>query len=251
MSIGLERIVTPFETLVARWRGAAHVVVLTGAGLSTASGIPDFRSPGGRWERYQPVPLPDFLAREEARSRVLALQGGDLEGDQSGAAQPGAPGARRPGSGRSPSSPGDAERRRPARAQRPAARAPDQRARHRLDRRVHALPPARAACRRAGDVGARRGGAAVCLRRSVEAGDDLFRPEPGRRRPAARDARGGRVRPLRRRRHLSGGRADQSDVRHGRGRPAPSPPSSPPRRLRSTTSPTPSSASRCRRSCRP
>ena len=49
------------------WREAERVVVLTGAGISTASGIPDFRSPGGRWERYQPVSIQDFLANEEAR----------------------------------------------------------------------------------------------------------------------------------------------------------------------------------------
>jgi len=49
------------------WREAERVVVLTGAGISTASGIPDFRSPGGRWERYQPVSIQDFLASEEAR----------------------------------------------------------------------------------------------------------------------------------------------------------------------------------------
>lgn len=49
------------------WREAERVVVLTGAGISTASGIPDFRSPGGRWERYQPVTIQDFLAHEEAR----------------------------------------------------------------------------------------------------------------------------------------------------------------------------------------
>ncbi len=53
------------EELAEFWRGAEGVVVLTGAGLSTASGIPDFRSPGGRWERYQPVLIQDFLA--EAR----------------------------------------------------------------------------------------------------------------------------------------------------------------------------------------
>src|SRR2546427_8155242 len=57
------------------WRQARHVVVLTGAGLSTASGIPDFRSPGGRWERYRPVPLPDFLASEAARETYWRYKG--------------------------------------------------------------------------------------------------------------------------------------------------------------------------------
>ncbi|RIL00828.1 MAG: sigma factor regulator FecR [Proteobacteria bacterium] len=65
----------PIETLGARWRAAQHVVVLTGAGISTASEIPDFRSPGGRWERYQPVPLPEFLASEDARAEYWRYKG--------------------------------------------------------------------------------------------------------------------------------------------------------------------------------
>jgi NAD-dependent deacetylase len=63
------------EELGALWRRAQRVVVLTGAGLSTASGIPDFRSPGGRWERYQPVPLPEFLASEAAREEYWRYKG--------------------------------------------------------------------------------------------------------------------------------------------------------------------------------
>ena len=38
------------ERAIKLLRDAGHAVALTGAGLSTESGIPDFRSPGGVWE---------------------------------------------------------------------------------------------------------------------------------------------------------------------------------------------------------
>ena len=54
----------------ANWLASAQrAVVFTGAGMSTESGIPDFRSPGGVWAKYSPVYFDDFLKSEEARHR--------------------------------------------------------------------------------------------------------------------------------------------------------------------------------------
>ena len=53
---------------IALWlREANSAVVFTGAGISTESGIPDFRSPGGIWSQTQPVYYQDFLESAEAR----------------------------------------------------------------------------------------------------------------------------------------------------------------------------------------
>lgn len=46
---------------------ARSIVALTGAGISTESGIPDFRSPGGLWTRVRPITYQEFVASEEAR----------------------------------------------------------------------------------------------------------------------------------------------------------------------------------------
>lgn len=46
---------------------ARRVVIFTGAGISTESGIPDFRSPGGIWSKMRPIDFSDFMASDEAR----------------------------------------------------------------------------------------------------------------------------------------------------------------------------------------
>lgn len=46
---------------------SGRIAVFTGAGVSTESGIPDFRSPGGLWTKHRPIEFGDFLASEEMR----------------------------------------------------------------------------------------------------------------------------------------------------------------------------------------
>ena len=62
---------TPRDSLVARLGNARRIAVFTGAGISTESGIPDFRSPGGVWERFDPndFHIDRFLASVESRRR--------------------------------------------------------------------------------------------------------------------------------------------------------------------------------------
>lgn len=58
---------------------AKDILVFTGAGISTESGISDYRSKGGIWDRFQPVTIQEFVASEEKRReywrRKLELYG--------------------------------------------------------------------------------------------------------------------------------------------------------------------------------
>ncbi|MEO8464751.1 MAG: NAD-dependent protein deacetylase [Gammaproteobacteria bacterium] len=49
-----------------------RLFVLTGAGCSTGSGIPDYRDADGEWKRAQPVTFQDFVANEHTRKRYWA-----------------------------------------------------------------------------------------------------------------------------------------------------------------------------------
>lgn len=55
------------DQLVAFIRAAGKILAFTGAGISTGSGIPDFRGPEGVWKRRQPVYYHDFMRSEAAR----------------------------------------------------------------------------------------------------------------------------------------------------------------------------------------
>jgi NAD-dependent deacetylase len=53
--------------LVEHLRAARRILIFTGAGISTESGIPDFRGPQGVWKRRQPVYYQEFMSSEAAR----------------------------------------------------------------------------------------------------------------------------------------------------------------------------------------
>ena len=64
------------DALAKQLREASRIVVFTGAGISTESGIPDFRSPGGVWSKMRPIQFQEFVGseakRREAWTRVFS-----------------------------------------------------------------------------------------------------------------------------------------------------------------------------------
>ena len=60
------------QGLAELMREAEQILIFTGAGVSTGSGIPDFRGPRGLWRTKQPVLYQDFMSSEEARREYWA-----------------------------------------------------------------------------------------------------------------------------------------------------------------------------------
>ena len=58
------------ENFVNRHRS---LFILTGAGCSTSSGIPDYRDAEGKWKRAQPMTFQAFMGDEKTRRRYLPL----------------------------------------------------------------------------------------------------------------------------------------------------------------------------------
>jgi len=65
----------PFARIADWILSSRRTVVFTGAGMSTESGIPDFRSPGGVWDRFDPseFTFQNFIGSESGRRRYWEL----------------------------------------------------------------------------------------------------------------------------------------------------------------------------------
>ena len=57
------------DLIARKIKASRHLVVFTGAGISTESGIPDYRSQGGIWDQFKPVYFDEFMTSQDARIR--------------------------------------------------------------------------------------------------------------------------------------------------------------------------------------
>ncbi len=62
------------DAALALIQAADKVAAFTGAGISTESGIADFRSPGGVWDRYRIVTYQEFVSDREARMEYWSMK---------------------------------------------------------------------------------------------------------------------------------------------------------------------------------
>lgn len=62
------------------FRASRRILVFSGAGISTESGIPDFRSPGGVWSKMQPIYFQDFVASEQVRREAWRRRFSNTDG---------------------------------------------------------------------------------------------------------------------------------------------------------------------------
>ena len=62
----------PLQTLAEFCHRHPRLLVLTGAGCSTASGIPAYRDDAGRWQHPRPVQYADFIGSAGVRQRYWA-----------------------------------------------------------------------------------------------------------------------------------------------------------------------------------
>ncbi len=65
--------------LVSVLREAQAILIFTGAGISTGSGIPDYRGPKGVWKTKQPIYYQDFMSSEAARVEYWGQRVDDWE----------------------------------------------------------------------------------------------------------------------------------------------------------------------------
>lgn len=75
-AVGLEEGVERLSSILA---SANRLLIFTGAGISTASGIPDYRGPEGVWNSRRPVFYQDFMSRHDARLEYWSQKSEDRE----------------------------------------------------------------------------------------------------------------------------------------------------------------------------